>query len=109
MAAVDSFDTKKVFFLFQIGCGGGGAALSRPLWERYRCCPQVALSLFQKTASGPKVNAAFITEVIVLIWEHQFGEMVYKYGLRCFVEINYLHFTSPYIFQHIHTRDLRLI
>lgn len=30
MAAVDSFDTKKFFFLFQIGGGGGGAPLSRP-------------------------------------------------------------------------------
>ena len=33
MAAVDSFDTKKFFFLFQIDRGGGGVAQSRPMWS----------------------------------------------------------------------------
>lgn len=43
MAAVDSFDTKKFFFLFQIVCGGGGAAQSRPAWKHRRRWPPGAL------------------------------------------------------------------
>lgn len=77
MAAVDSFDTKKVFFSFPDRLWRGrGSAITPSVGTLPLLSAGGAVAL-PKRANGQKVT--------LLVPDHKFEEMVYKYSWRCFV------------------------